>query len=66
MAVYFAECLKCSVILNFEPLRMEKLLLGGKSKAQDDQFTCRAENSMPQSSKYNRDIYFGFRDVLIL
>lgn len=42
---------------------MGKLLLVGK---RDDQSTFRAENSTPKSSKYNRDIYFGFRDVLIL
>jgi len=40
--------------------------LGGKRKARDDQSTCRAKNSTPKSSKYNRDIYFGHRDVLIL
>jgi hypothetical protein len=44
---------------------VEKLLLGGKRKAKDDQSTCRAENSTPKASKYNRDLYFGFRDVLI-
>jgi hypothetical protein len=36
---------------------MEKLLLGGKRKARDDQSTCRAKNSTP---------ILGHRDVLIL
>jgi hypothetical protein len=44
---------------------MEKSLLGGKRKAKDDQSTCTAEKSMPKSSKYNCDVYFGFRDLLI-
>ena len=45
---------------------MKKLLFGGKRKVRDDQSTCRAENSTPKSRKYNPDIYFGFRDVLIM
>ena len=39
IAVYFTECLKFSVILNFEPFKMETLLLGGKRKAKDDHST---------------------------
>jgi hypothetical protein len=50
----------------FRAFQNGKVTVGWQSKAQDDQSTCRAEKSRPQSSKYNRDIYFGFIDVLIL
>jgi hypothetical protein len=56
------------VILDFLPLKMENLLLGGRREAgPDEQLTCSANKSKPKSRTYD-EIYiaFTFTSTLLL